>query len=41
MQNQPYEFKEKTGFLYPSDAFNSFGCIMSGELATIVAESNS
>ena len=41
MQNQPYEFKEKTWFLYPSDAFNSFGCIMSGELATIVAESNS
>lgn len=36
-----YEFKEKTWILYPSEAFDSFECIMSGELVTIVAESNS
>lgn len=36
-----YEFKPKTWILYPSDAFDDFGCIMSGELVTIVAESNS
>lgn len=36
-----YEFTQKTGILYPSEAFDDFGCIMSGELVTIVAESNS
>ena len=36
-----YEFKQKTWILYPSEAFDSFECIMSGELVTIVAESNS
>lgn len=36
-----YEFKEKTWILYPSEAFDDFECIMSGELVTIVAESNS
>lgn len=36
-----YEFKPKTWILYPSEAFDKFGCIMSGELVTIVAESNS
>ena len=36
-----YEFKEKTWILYPSEAFDEFECIMSGELVTIVAESNS
>ena len=36
-----YEFSQKTGILYPSEAFDDFGCIMSGELVTIVAESNS
>lgn len=36
-----YEFKPKTWILYPSEAFDEFECIMSGELVTIVAESNS
>lgn len=36
-----YEFKQKTWILYPSEAFDSFECIMSWELVTIVAESNS
>lgn len=36
-----YEFKERTWILYPSDAFDDFECILSGELVTIVAESNS
>ena len=36
-----YEFKEKTWILYPSEAFDDFECIMTGELVTIVAESNS
>lgn len=36
-----YEFKERTWILYPSEAFDDFECIMSGELVTIVAESNS
>lgn len=36
-----YEFKEKTWILYPSEAFDDFECIMSWELVTIVAESNS
>ena len=31
----------KKWFLYPSEAFDSFECFMSGELVTIVAESNS
>lgn len=36
-----YEFKQKTWILYPSEAFDKFWCIMSWELVTIVAESNS
>ena len=36
-----YEFKEKTWILYPSEAFDDFECIMTWELVTIVAESNS
>lgn len=36
-----YEFKEKTWILYPSEAFDCFECIMTWELVTIVAESNS
>lgn len=36
-----YEFKQKTWILYPSEAFDEFECILSGELVTIVAESNS
>ena len=36
-----YEFKPKTWILYPSEAFDDFECIMTGELVTIVAESNS
>lgn len=36
-----YEFKQKTWILYPSEAFDCFECIMTGELVTIVAESNS
>lgn len=36
-----YEFKKKIAIDYPSEAFNDFECIMTGELATIIAESNS
>lgn len=36
-----YEFKPKTWILYPSEAFDDFECIMTWELVTIVAESNS
>lgn len=36
-----YQFKIKQAIEYPSDAFNEFECIMTWELATIVAESNS
>lgn len=36
-----YVFKQKTKIVYPSDAFDEFQCVMSWELATIVAESNS
>ena len=36
-----YEFKEKTWILYPSEAFDCFECMMTWELITIVAESNS
>lgn len=36
-----YEFTPKTWILYPSEAFDDFECIMSWELVTIVAESNS
>lgn len=37
-----YEFVPKTWILYPSETFDDvFECIMSGELVTIVAESNS
>ena len=36
-----YEFKQKTWILYPSEAFDEFQCIMTWELVTIVAESNS
>ena len=36
-----YEFKPKTWILYPSEAFDDFECIMTGELVTVVAESNS
>ena len=36
-----YKFETKKGFVYPSENFKDFGCFMSGELVTIVAESNS
>ena len=36
-----YQFKVKQAIEYPSDAFSDFECIMTWELATIVAESNS
>lgn len=36
-----YEFKKKIAIDYPWDAFNDFECIMTWELATIIAESNS
>lgn len=36
-----YQFKKKTAIQYPSEAFDDFECIMTGELATIIAESNS
>lgn len=39
MQN--YQFETKKWFIYPSENFKDFGCFMSGELVTIVAESNS
>lgn len=36
-----YEFKKKIAIDYPSEAFDEFECIMTWELATIIAESNS
>lgn len=36
-----YKFEEKIWIVYPSEAFDDFECIMTGELATIIAESNS
>lgn len=36
-----YEIKERLAIDYPSDAFDEFECILTGELATIIAESNS
>ncbi len=36
-----YQFKKRTAIDYPSEAFDEFECIMTWELATIIAESNS
>ena len=36
-----YQLKKKIAIDYPSEAFDEFECIMTGELATIIAESNS
>ena len=36
-----YEFKKRVAIDYPSDAFDEFECIMTWELVTIIAESNS
>lgn len=36
-----YQFKKKVAISYPSEAFDEFECIMTWELATIIAESNS
>ena len=36
-----YEFKKKVAIDYPSEAFDEFECIMTWELATIIAETNS
>ncbi len=36
-----YEFKKKKAIVYPSEAFDDFECVMTWELATIIAESNS
>lgn len=36
-----YQFKKKTAIDYPAEAFSWFECIMTWELATIIAESNS
>ena len=36
-----YQFKQKEAISYPWEAFREFECIMTWELATIVAESNS
>ena len=36
-----YEFKKKIAIDYPSEAFDEFECIMTWELATIIAETNS
>ena len=36
-----YQFKKKLAILYPAECFDEFDCIMTGELATIIAESNS
>lgn len=36
-----YKFQRKTAIVYPSEAFDEFECVMTGELATIIAESNS
>lgn len=36
-----YSYKEKIWLQYPAECFDDFQCIMTGELATIIAESNS
>ena len=36
-----YELQKKVAIDYPSEAFNEFECILTWELATIIAESNS
>ena len=36
-----YELKERLAIDYPSEAFDDFGCILTWELVTIIAESNS
>ena len=36
-----FQFKKKQAIVYPSPAFDEFECIMTWELATIIAESNS
>lgn len=36
-----YQFKEKTAIDYPSEVFDEFECVLTWELATIIAESNS
>lgn len=36
-----YQFKKKQAISYPAEAFDDFECIMTWELATIIAESNS
>lgn len=36
-----YEFKKKKAILYPNEYFDELECVMTGELATIIAESNS
>lgn len=36
-----YQFKKKLAISYPAEAFDEFECVMTWELATIVAESNS
>lgn len=36
-----YSYKEKIWLQYPSECFDDFECIMTWELATIIAESNS
>ena len=36
-----FELKERVAIDYPSEAFDEFDCILTGELATIIAESNS
>ena len=36
-----YQWKEKLAIDYPSKSFDDFECILTGELATIIAESNS
>lgn len=33
--------EKRTWFVYPAEVFNPFDCMMSGELVTIIAESNS
>jgi len=36
-----YKFNQRLWLRYPDEAFDDFDCIMTGEVATIVAESNS
>lgn len=36
-----YKFKKKVAISYPSEAFDEFECIMTWELVTIIAETNS